>query len=460
MCLIAGSAVIVALLLGCGPSDGDERQRPLTDEELLDPEACATCHPDHYREWSGSMHAYAAEDPIFLAMNRRMQRETNGASPSFCVQCHAPMAVRLGATVDGSNLDSVPKKLRGVTCVFCHTAIPNGTSGHNNPLMLMEDGVMRGGIPNPVPNAAHASAYSSAHDREVPEGTASVLCGVCHDIVTPAGVELERTFKEWTQSMYGLGSDEQTLACSQCHMPSRTDVAAQAPGVFLRQVHDHTMAGVDLALEAFPEVEAQGQSVQHNLDGAITPKLCVQPDAGKPTVALVDVTLRNQFVGHNWPSGAAQDRRAWVELVAYRGDATVYESGRFAPDQAVTGDADPDLFLLRDYIFDSSGAETRMFWQATSYKSETLPPIVSADPEHPQFDRSVHHQYRVDGGVGGLVDRVTMVVHIRPIDVDLVDDLVASGDLADPTLSSKIVTFSLASTRLEWRAARGFGCVP
>ena len=23
---------------------------------------CATCHPDHYDEWSTSMHAYATED--------------------------------------------------------------------------------------------------------------------------------------------------------------------------------------------------------------------------------------------------------------------------------------------------------------------------------------------------------------------------------------------------------------
>ena len=50
------------------------------------------------------MHAYAAEDPVFLAMNQRLQRETGGALGDFCVRCHAPMAVREGATRDGLDL--------------------------------------------------------------------------------------------------------------------------------------------------------------------------------------------------------------------------------------------------------------------------------------------------------------------------------------------------------------------
>ena len=47
-------------------------------EELMRPEACQSCHPEHYRQWAGSMHAYAALDPVFIAMNQRGQRETNG----------------------------------------------------------------------------------------------------------------------------------------------------------------------------------------------------------------------------------------------------------------------------------------------------------------------------------------------------------------------------------------------
>lgn len=80
---------------------------PLTIEELRDPGTCGECHPDHFREWSGSMHAYAAVDPVFIAMNARGQEKTDGALGDFCVKCHAPVAVELGLTTDGSNLDDV-----------------------------------------------------------------------------------------------------------------------------------------------------------------------------------------------------------------------------------------------------------------------------------------------------------------------------------------------------------------
>ena len=32
-------------------------------------ENCQSCHPQHYLEWSSSMHAYAFKDPVFFAMN-------------------------------------------------------------------------------------------------------------------------------------------------------------------------------------------------------------------------------------------------------------------------------------------------------------------------------------------------------------------------------------------------------
>ena len=49
----------------------DDEKPGLTREQLLDPESCRTCHPTHYREWASSMHAYAVDDPVFQAMNRR-----------------------------------------------------------------------------------------------------------------------------------------------------------------------------------------------------------------------------------------------------------------------------------------------------------------------------------------------------------------------------------------------------
>src|SRR5439155_1373823 len=111
--------VATGAIAGCG--GGTPPTAKLSRQELEDPSTCKTCHPAHYEEWSGSMHAYASDDPLFRAMNTRAQRE-NPATGQFCVQCHAPMAVRENLTPDGLNLDDVPAPKRGVTCYFCHSA--------------------------------------------------------------------------------------------------------------------------------------------------------------------------------------------------------------------------------------------------------------------------------------------------------------------------------------------------
>src|SRR6187402_3543695 len=90
----SASAVVAALLAGCADKDSPPVERHFEREQLLDPETCRSCHSEHYREWAGSMHAYASQDPVFLAMNRRGQAETQGALGSFCVGCHAPLALR------------------------------------------------------------------------------------------------------------------------------------------------------------------------------------------------------------------------------------------------------------------------------------------------------------------------------------------------------------------------------
>ena len=40
--------------------------------------------PQHYDAWQRSMHAYAADDPVFIAMNQRGQRLTAGRLGKFC----------------------------------------------------------------------------------------------------------------------------------------------------------------------------------------------------------------------------------------------------------------------------------------------------------------------------------------------------------------------------------------
>ncbi|MCG8420455.1 MAG: cytochrome c family protein [Proteobacteria bacterium] len=445
---ILALALLPALVAACGEPDY------LPVEELIKPESCESCHPQHFEEWSGSMHAYAADDPVFLAMNARGQEETDGELGDFCVQCHAPMAVRTGATTDGLNLDDVPQHLKGVTCYFCHSVVAvEGT--HNNPLTLADDGVMRGGIRDPVSNDGHRMAYSPLHDRESTESSA--LCGSCHDIVTPAGVAIERTFREWKESVFAREDIPGAhLSCGKCHMiGDREGTVADYDGVPLRKPKDHSFPGVDVALTPWPEKPAQLAGIERDLFGAVNPILC--PDSSSSTLGFI-YSLDNVFAGHMLPSGAAQDRRAWVEFIAYDDrDQIIFSSGVVADGQAVAEVAaqDPQLWQIRDYGLDESGDIAHMFWDVRQVKSELLPPAVTNDPSDPAFYHAVEKAYILAQNPA----RVTARMHMRPIGLDVIDDLIASGHL-EAKYRDEIVTFTLTGTELEWRLAdHGQNCV-
>src|SRR5258707_14899397 len=137
--ILVRTAVLVGVAIAVGDGCGSPAPAALLPPSALqDPTTCQGCHPTQFAQWSGSMHAYAAEDPVFLAMNKRGQRETNGALGDFCVKCHAPLAVAQKLTTDGLNLSDLPASAKGVTCFFCHSAASvEGT--HDNPLALAAD---------------------------------------------------------------------------------------------------------------------------------------------------------------------------------------------------------------------------------------------------------------------------------------------------------------------------------
>ncbi|MBK7863911.1 MAG: hypothetical protein IPJ65_35945 [Archangiaceae bacterium] len=427
------ATLFAMLLVGCSP--------PPTRAQLLDPATCQGCHPQQYGEWAGSMHAYAAADPVFIAMNQKGQRETAGALGGFCVNCHAPMAVREGKTVDGLNLGEVEPALKGVTCFFCHT-VDAALGTHNNPLRLASEPTMRGAFEGAYPNSAHQSAYSPLHDRDQLES--AKLCGACHDVQTQHGANIERTFSEWQASVYSRPPGGVT--CGQCHLPQSagTQPIATTAGAPERRAHSHAMRGVDVALTDFPNLATERAGVQELLDHTLQTGLCVT--LGRPRLhALLD----NVAAGHGFPSGAAQDRRVWAEVVAYLDGGVLYRSGATADAGSERVSGDLDAWLMRDCIFDADGGEVHDFWAAASFEGNALPAPVTFDKGDARFYES--HRVKTFPLVGELSaepDRVTLSVWARPISRDVTDALVASGDL-DPAVAARLPTFQLGPT-LEW----------
>jgi hypothetical protein len=445
--MLAVAVTAATAPLGCSSQPSSPPPVYLDRGAMLDAQTCLTCHADHYRDWAGSMHAYASDDPVFLAMNQRGQRETGGQLGTFCVKCHAPVALAEGATTDGTNLASVPRKLKGVTCFFCHS-IDAVTGSHNAAVTVAGDLVMRGEYSDPLATGAHAAEYAVLQDRDRVESAG--MCGACHDIVAPPGAAIERTYSEWQSSAFSQTHGGNT--CGQCHMKRSTSPTpiAQVPGAKVREYHAHDFPAVDVALTpGFPNAAAEQQAVLTFLQSTLQTALCVTQQGG------VRVIVDNVSAGHNWPSGAAQDRRAWAEVIASLGGTIIYSSG-VVPDgtPAVAVPNDPSMWLLRDCMFDAGGKQVDMFWQAATTQSNELPAQTTFDPTNPAFYNT--HVYQrfprpLNAVLPMLPDQVTLRIRLQPIGLDVLDDLTQSGDL-DPAVAGLVPTWDVAPL-ITWTPA-------
>ena len=89
-----------------------------------------------------------------------------------------------------------------------------------------------------------------------------------------------------------------------------------------------------------------------------------------------------------------------------------------------------------------------MFWEAgREPASKLLPPLTSVDAPH-----SVPCRYRIPGGKRPA--RIELRMRMRPVGIDVLQDLVDSGDL-DPKVIDKMPTFDMRNTVGVWTAANG-----
>jgi hypothetical protein len=179
-----------------------------------------------------------------------------------------------------------------------------------------------------------------------------------------------------------------------------------------------------------------------------------------PATRRLQLTLDNTGAsGHGWPSGATPDRRAWVELTATAGGQVIYASGNSAPAGAFPGalpleetSPDPDLWLIRDCLYDAAGAPLTMFWQAAKVaRSNQLPGLLIQNVNDPTtYQTHFTREYPSTGTLAALPDHVTVRVHLQAIGDDVLDSLVASGDL-DPSVPAQIARYTLGGGAvLDW----------
>jgi hypothetical protein len=381
------------------------------------------------------------------------------------------MAVALGVVTDANASSFTPAMLddrtRGITCYFCHD-VAQVAADHDNGLVLAFDQTMRGGVRDPVATHAHGAAYDPLMDGRTNH---SEMCGSCHDVVTQRGFALEQTYREWRTTIFADASDPRhSMTCGGCHMFSRDGVIADAPGASTRSLgfHEHVWPAIDQALTSFPNVDVMTTDIARDLDSAtnivgakpagltyIPGGVCVVPLGG----GTISVRVDSISVGHRFPSGAAQDRRAWLEVIAYDASGSVVFASGVVPDGSDPEDiSDPQLFGLWNRTFRDDGSPAPFFWDVATARPQLLAAPVTLDPNDPRFDHSSTATFAVGSAIANI-DHVTARLRVRAFPLATLDLLVASGDL-DPAVKQQVQTLTTGTGGAAFRTWTRAGADP
>lgn len=187
---------------------------------------CASCHVEHFAEWSRSFHARSltSEDflktfPHYLESLGTQAREDPQAAMG-CFSCHAPLLKnaepQVVRQVTAFVLAKEIKRLDGfeVGCVGCH---------------LDEGRVFSGPIGNPQENPFHASKFSTSYKE-------ASFCATCH-MWASSTVPCSDVYSDWKKSR----AAKQGTTCQACHMAERSGIAAA--GAPQRKIHGHAFPG-------------------------------------------------------------------------------------------------------------------------------------------------------------------------------------------------------------------------
>jgi len=244
-----------------------EHAKLFTESKFPSATTCAVCHPDHFREWSVSSHAYAQLSPIFNAMQGTIVKRTSATNGDFCIRCHTQVGMQQKEAILMSNLDRSPASREGITCIVCHRVNQNygKVSGRTS--------IVEGDVFEPVfgpkgntilkevlgqPEKFKVVTERGKSGRGIhtdavkfePIST-SAFCGTCHDVNLLNGFRLEEAFSQFKNTE----SAKRGESCQDCHMGKTPGIKSefdQGPAAIVggvptppRRRSNHMFAGPD-----------------------------------------------------------------------------------------------------------------------------------------------------------------------------------------------------------------------
>jgi tetratricopeptide (TPR) repeat protein len=349
--------------------------------KIADVGSCEACHADVAAMWRTSAHAFASfNNPAYRVSVDRFRAEA-GAQPSrHCAGCHDVAALAdgvmdrpLGAREPAPPLDPAdPRARAGVTCRTCHGIEETRPDG-NGSYTLAARAI-------PIPTEGDAESVRRHKEAAAPAPLRTeALCASCHraflgpETGNPHHLAGADDMTPWQRSVYAGsrlarvdddGIPEQ--GCKTCHMPReaapRGDAAAKDG-----KVASHRFLGGHTWLAAMRRDDDQLGRARGMLEGAASIDVAAVihprdgsrslPADGAPVLPgeplVLDVVVRNQRVGHQFPGGTLDAQDTWVEVTV--DDARGRRVAEAGTQHEATGD-DPTAHVLRALLAGAGGA--------------------------------------------------------------------------------------------------------
>ena len=361
---------------------------PVSSTEFEDPGRCKICHGEIYKQWQGSMHSNAWIDPVFQALWKIGDDETNGAIRNLCAGCHSPIGtvgeeILFDPTKGRFGASDIAEK--GVQCDFCHTVSASSwrdtpTGEPMNGSLIMDPGDVKRGPYKDSDSPGHDTAYSKLH-------TSAEFCGSCHHVFHPAtNFPIERTYDEWKSSVYAQAG----IVCQDCHMmplekaieAARTLVKPVNPGKASPlgperdTVYTHEFVGGNFAVTSLLGAEKHAQIARDRLQSAAEVKIHLPEKAVMGQLVRFKVEVINVGAGHNLPTSLTEVRQMWLDVTVTDPKGKVlYRSGALDDHGAI----DPEANIFRAVAVDKDGNVTHKPWAISHFSEVRVIPPKGSD---------------------------------------------------------------------------------
>ncbi len=359
---------------------------------FTDPSVCAGCHPDKFKEWTGSVHFLAFQDPIYQGELNKGVKAVGHEISRQCEGCHSPAGMVTGEIKKPGLTGLSPVAMAGVSCDICHSV--SGvthwqTPSHEaeNGSFILTPGVDAGGgaqLTKRGPLTPYDGCGMGFHVCiESPLHVSANLCASCHQVYHyDDHFPIEATYNEWKHGPYA----QKGIMCQDCHMVS-TEVFKRSADTFqkpTRQEYHHYFSGANYLLYYLAKGAAEkagdkelSANLKEKYDMAVerlksAAELEIHPVYRDGVLTDVKVRVKNIRAGHNLPTSLTNVRQMWLEVVARDEKGNVIMS---------SGQLDAHGNLLPDSrIFNSDGMGKDFHfaidpWIVTAFsRHDTIPP--------------------------------------------------------------------------------------